>query len=593
MGRPGPDGDTSTTRDAPRTSTRHWWVVTGASLLVYAIAVSPILRTPYVSDDMINSLAWGQAHVQSGGSFWAYTNMWIESWWTNTGRFFPLSYIHGYGIFWLVQSVTGYKVIQFTYAVVAALSFTALLRQLRVSASTAALAIIAMTTATQFGHVHDGLLSFGTLMPFLLTQIFLSLASFAAWLRTRRLLWLFLALVLYVAAALTYESAHLIGILFVAVALARGRRLRAALVDASPFLLVMAGGIALSVYGRYSVGGGGDYAVEPDAGGAVTVFVKQLFTSLPLTATGALDAARNVGVWAVACGLLAALVTAWATVTARDAAWTRSAWWLVAGGAAWCVLMAGPIALSKRYQAEITWHEGHVQTYAQYFGFGLLVAALATLLIRRVGRRAGAVLVALVAGAGTATAVQYNTQWTDAGAPERAARAAAERPLRNGLVDEVPTGGWILDTTIHSAWISLPAFYWQYGGRPLSVEAPIADSPEGFVDAQKRHPGPCTTDPAPGARWTRAFRFPDGVFMFSSTCINPSRDGYDTVLVEGLANPGTAALVGTYRVGLGLGRGFRYPVSALDPQPRGDALLLRVPRTGNVIDPGSLAFVPG
>lgn len=574
----------------------------GVALVVYGLAVSPILRTPYVSDDTINSLAWANAHFESDGTYWTYTELWIRGWWTNHGRFFPLSYIHGYAIFWVFPSVVAYKVIQFAYAIVAALSFAVMLRQMRVGARTTALAVLAVTATTSFVHARDGLLGFGALMPFLLTQLFLSLAAFAAWQRTRRRLLLGVSLVLFIAASLTYESAHLVGLMFVAVALAGGRRLRDALRAAAPFLVVMVAGIALGLWGRHRAGGGGEYAATPELGAAVTTFAKQLFTTLPLTATGAVDAAANLGPWALGLGLLAAAVTVWIIVRTGDpvrpagpaptpAAGARRAWALPVGGLVWCALMAGPIALTARYQVELTWHEGHVQTYAQYFGFGLIVAALAALVARALGRRAGAAVMALVIAAGTATAAQRNLDWVRGVAPERDARAAAERALRDGLVAEVPPDGVVLDTMIPTPWLSPPAFYYQYARRPVAAQRPTVAAAEGWVDAQRRFPGPCNRNPASGARWAGAVTPASGVHVAALACINPTRGGYDTVVVTGLADPNAAILVGRYRTGLDLGAAFRHPVARLSPRRRGDALVLRVPRTGRAIDPGSLSFV--
>ena len=140
-------------------------------------------------------------------SFWERIAGGISHWWVNEGRFFPISAIEGNVIFYLLESVTAYKIFQFTVVV------TAVLLLVRIIGSDCSvsnlLLLILLTGAFGFRNWYDPTLMFNSILPSTAVKIFLVLLSFRKYHQshspTKRKFYLTIAFFLWFLAILQYE----------------------------------------------------------------------------------------------------------------------------------------------------------------------------------------------------------------------------------------------------------------------------------------------------------------------------------------------------------------------------------------------------
>ncbi|MGK2938017.1 MAG: hypothetical protein ACSLFR_09490 [Solirubrobacteraceae bacterium] len=458
----------------------------------------PLLTTPYMGDDGLNaSFSGGMATTHQ--SFTELTWNVAEGWIVQQGRWFPASFYLGYGQFALVHSMVGYKLLLLLWVVLSTVCVMALVRRLGGGPAVAALVAIGATLTVQFRFYNDPVISYTGLMQSVLAMMALSALLFDVWLRDRRWWALVLSLVLIVLAASTYESAPLLCGMHLVVAIAERHNLRRGMLASLPALATGAAMLVLSLVLRArATAPSPAYEANADLSVFIPAFGKQLLGTLPLSYAafnpGSVflfrgDAfVKSMGPASIIAGVLVALVVFWLVREAWNwsftAPWTP---WLAMGlGIVLILAPAAPIALARRYQAELVPGISYLPVYLQGFGLALVAAGLLGLL-RRSLRRTGAVMVVasvvLALGAGSVAAVTHraNTLVRDGMQPTRDVQLNLRHAVEAGLFADASSPRTLVTLDAAPYWLT-PEFVATY--RPVLFPAGARVPDPGAIDTK-------------------------------------------------------------------------------------------------------------
>jgi hypothetical protein len=601
---------------------RAWWPI-WLVIVLQLVFLWSTLGTDYVADDQINSNFRGGVGFMHT-SFWSLANHYSSSFWTDAGRFFPISFFQGYGLMYLVPDIRAYKAIELALTIFSSISVAVLLRSLQVSVVRTALALLLATATFQLRIGSDGIMAFTGLMQSVVIETALSLACFSRFLRTGSKWGLFGAVVLFAICCLTYESAYVLSALHLLVAIAYKRpairRSRDALMQwvrtviaAGPFLLITLIMLVVASIGRHQAAAGATnaYGVKLGIGDVARTLGEQLFGGLPLSyvlkAPGDVPwlphraLLTHMSAWALGVGIAFAIAGWWMLrrETARGVAPEPLRGLTLIGGmlggvATW-FLAAAPIALAARYQLELRWGTAHIPAFIEAYGVGLALACLGIWIIRRLpGRAVSAItiLAAVLLGLTASMTWGANHKVTDGLHAGREGRFTLQRSLDHGLLDGVPENADIFDGVSPPSWPLGPFYYQHTGDRsfPRLVSRPIGD----FDLSLQRHRTPCSAAPT-GAYWIFAqFADPD---VETITCAGPptqhGRNGLpsDRAYVRRADTSSgpflvTGAWVGP-RAGVA-GKTFAKLSTELGAKKAGDGWMFALPFNGTTISPGSV-----
>lgn len=498
--------DTPTTRATPRLSRdrlrRFPWelpVVLLAQLLFLANAV----KTYFVDDDLLNRAVSGNLS-NTGVSYWSGVHTLIDSWWTDQGRFYPISFYQGPPQLMYIHDYRVYKVLLLAWMVGAGICVWLLLRELGVSRPAASLALLLTSIAVQF-RPQDGVLAYTGLEQIILGEMALSLLFFSRFLRLGRKRYLVLSVLLFVISSLTYETSYVFGPLYAIVALQRRGwriwpwpRLWAVVRPLIPIVIASLVFIAIGSYGRsHAVSQGGAYAPSWNKHEIVYTFVDQFVAAIPLTYAW-LDPMNMYGSFSTsivhgiswkdaAIGVVFALVALLMLRRIR----VRDDWnpWTIAllGLALWA-LSAFPIALATRYQIEIVAGLAHIPVVLEFFGFGMVVVGLAVGIGRRLpppARTAAAAVLAVAIGVVAAFGHRANAIFVASGLGTRVIGTTEELAGKTIVRDHVATGS-VMYTDPGDA-INSANLYRIYAGKKYDVQP--ADPAQ--ADRVAAHAKPC------------------------------------------------------------------------------------------------------
>jgi hypothetical protein len=525
---------------------RAWWPI-WLVIVLQLVFLWSTLGTDYVADDQINSNFRGGVGFMHT-SFWSLANHYSTAFWTDAGRFFPISFFQGYGLMYLVPDIRAYKAIELALTIFSSISVAVLLRSLQVSIVRTALALLLTTATFQLRIGSDGIMAFTGLMQSVVIETALSLACFSCFLRTGSKWGLFGAVVLFVICCLTYESAYVLSALHLLVAISYKRppirRSREALtawvrtvLAAGPFLLITFIMLVVATIGRHQAAAGANnaYGVKLGPGDILRTLGEQLFGGLPLSYV--LKAPGDVP-WLPHRALITHM-SAWALFV--GIAFAIAGWWMLRresargvapeplrgltliggmiGGVTTWFLAAAPIALAARYQVELRWGTAHIPAFIEAYGVGLALACLGIWIIRRLPGRAATsvtILAAVLLGLTASMTWGANHKVTDGLHAGREGRFTLQRSLDHGLMDGVPDDADIFDAVSPPSW-PLGPFYYQHAQDrtfPRVVTRQLTD----FDLVRQRHRTPCSAAPT-GAYWIFAtFGDPD---IETVTCAGP------------------------------------------------------------------------
>jgi hypothetical protein len=484
-----------------RSNVDGWFWGAVAGLLVSALVVLwPVLRSPFVGDDVPNSQrsAFLQAAHQSP---WSYIRDSIREWVQSQGRFFPVSAIENVYLFDTIHDRVLYKLVQ-VGAVVVVLALAGILAGLLSRDKWVGVTTAAMVIPTfQLRHWHDPILSFGVLLPSVTIKVLASWCALVLALRSRRrsvtVGLLAVASISWTAALLQYEVVYLLSPFAALIAWAaatRGWRLRVAAIAAvtAPALVC---GMYVASLGQGSAPSAA-YALRLDTAYIAPALIHQTVGAVPMSvavlrgagAPGvATSLSQSVGWGLVACTLtFGVLAISFRRIGRLE---RRGVVAMFGLGVALFVLPALPIAVSAGRQDDLTWGLAYLPVFIQGVGFGLAAGSLFALGragVRRLQSGRPSVWFAAVSwsvamsmfavvGLTVATASSGNRWATDQYMPLRNWQEAFDAAIRDGLLDDLPPESIITSPTADGwFWSNGPYVRWR-GGPVLTFVQQVPD----------------------------------------------------------------------------------------------------------------------
>jgi hypothetical protein len=376
----------------------------GVALAAFAVALSPLLSTPRVSDDVINySFRW-----LSPADFQRETLEEIRFWILSAGRLFVLSSYLKNLVFLAFETTLAYKVAMLAVNLACAAALAGYARLVLRSWVTPVAAVLALAVLVQLRDYHDPVVSFNGIFQLCLLLVLAALACHVQYARTGRAAWLAGCVGAFVANLFLYEMAAVTLPLLIVQELAlspRGRgRHRASLAVGVALAIYFAIGAWARHLGAPTYGTAGSlYSAGLDPRRVAETFVKQMVAVVPFTyfifrpRNGAWDVlAPSDPVWWPAEGAFyaaAALFAAGTWVALRAAARADDAApadpparaalrTLLLVGAGLVLVPAGVIAMVSRYQNAFNLGNGYSPVYLQEMGAALIVGLVVRAVLR-------------------------------------------------------------------------------------------------------------------------------------------------------------------------------------------------------------------
>lgn len=482
-------------------------------ILLDVVMLSPLLEAGHNGDDAINSTLNGVL-AESDDTPAGLAQDLVRRWAADVGRFYPLAF-HYVFFYSYVRSRLVCNLVGLALVLVNVLLFARFVTRLTGSSRYGMLAALVVPLLFQFRYYHDPILGFRFLMQVLFLFLIGSLLCLDHYLQNRKLGALGLSLLFYILGALTYEVmyvAFVVHALLVYYRTTGPRRVLVASVRALPFALTAVAFVLLAVGLRKYFGvpvhasaaaPSTPYRMNLDPVLYLTTLAKQTVAALPLSYfllgryfqivrahISGLDWA-GVVMLAFGCTALFYLLLSGSRPRRGEQAVEVHAglrpFHLAGLGSLMAIFPGLLVALSPRYQSELTWGLGHLPVYVAAFGVGLVVVAgfrgLAELYPRskrffRLSVGSLAVVLGLVA---SVNYVSNSTVVAQLGHDYRHSREVLEEGLRHGLGSELPAGADVFVSSNRSWETPLPlarpgtpitlagAFFRQHTGKHLHV----------------------------------------------------------------------------------------------------------------------------
>jgi hypothetical protein len=454
-------------------------------LLVQQLLLAAQLRTGWLGDDAADATLRGALEV-SGQSFGSFLWSLVESTVEGGGRLFPVSIFQSFSLIYLVDDLLAYKIVLLALVALSSVAFWWLLRELGVGRSAAALVVLVASLGLQFRDFHDPVLAYRGILPLVQVEVCTALVLHLRYAQGGRAALRWLSVGIFGVSCLHYESVVLLAALFPLMTWVQGRRPRPSLTLASPQLVLSGALLLLGAWLR----AGADVAANPYAprlepSAVLETLAHQVSAALPLSyvlldETTLFEPRRttvlaDVGTLDVLVGLVvgAAVVSLLARASRRSGGLPTSR--AVAVGLTSWVLLALPIAVATRYQAELRPGVGYLPVFNETFAMGSVVVAMGLAAVSRLRGRTAALLIAIL-GVGSAAVATVGHQANDVVAARlerlKDLREAIERATQDGLLDSVPSGSEvaIVPGDLYALGLN-PGFFQVHAGRPFAVTA--------------------------------------------------------------------------------------------------------------------------
>ena len=455
-----------------------------AVLALGFIVISPVLWSGWTGDDAFYSALNGILGADKL-TLWQAMAHSFNAWFFGNGRFYPGLILEKYLVFAVLTNLVAYKI----FLIAATLAALELFRRCVAAYTTPAFGALSALAAVALLLVHgyqDALIAYNGMPQVVAIAMLGSLIAFRAFLAGGGGRIAILSVLLYAAAALTYEDVYLLCLLYPALARCACGSWRVAIRVAWPQLTIAAalGAFELFLHIWVRLPAGALYAIHLNAGALLKTAFYQLTAAFPLAywvadpprfaSAGSMLAGAPATPFIFACVALVCWAVLGGVVRAED----KRLPFLT--GILLTVLPALPVALLVKYQQELRLGLGYLPVFFQTFGVALLLAAIATAAVRRFGVAARAVAALSIA---VLAAVTYaaNVQLVRADEPARLARLSLENELAHGLMAPVPDGAvvavpkafnWIDYDNQGPDGISTRGLLYSYGGRRLDLEPP-------------------------------------------------------------------------------------------------------------------------
>jgi len=405
------------------------------------------------------------------------------------GRFYPIHLFEKYLVFTVLSNVTTYKIFLILITLLAVEMFRRCISTYTSPAFGALCALIAITLFQERGY-HDPILAYNGMIQCLTIAMLGSLMAFRRALLAKNLPMGMLALSLYVVAALLYEDAYALCLIYPVIAGSLTGKWRVALSAGFPYVIVALGltAFGLAMRGPAHIPAGSLYAWNLNIGDILRTGVDQVVSALPLnywwfdpsgifSRADLTDFLNNAPVSPIVFAAFA--VTAWFAVSEQtERPNSRGLWWV---GGLMLILPAIPIALIVKYQHELRLGLGYLPVFIEVFAVALLLGGLSAMALDSKARKGWRVVIVLVVAiVGTMTQAT-NVRLVRELQPSRLARLALERQVARGLMSSVPQGSdvsvkplfdWIVYDDQGPDGISTRGLFYMYGRSRVDLVPP-------------------------------------------------------------------------------------------------------------------------
>ncbi len=498
------------------------------------IVISPVLASGWTGDDAFYSALNGILGANRL-TLWQAMSHSFYVWFFGNGRLYPGLILEKYLVFAAFTNLVAYK----GFLIAATLATVEMFRRCVQAYTTPTFGVLSALLAVALLLVHgyqDALIAYNGMAQVVAIAMLGSFMAFRASLAGDGRRIAILSLLLYAAAALTYEDVYLLCVLYPVLARYACGSWRVAMRAARPPLAIAAALalFELLLHAWVRLPPGAPYAIDLNAARFFTTAFYQVTAAFPLaywladppqySSVGAMLASAPAFPFIFASVAL----VCWAVL--GDAVRDEKKRLPFLTGSLLTILPALPIALLVTYQPELRLGLGYLPVFFQTFGVALLLAATATAAVRRFGAPARIVGV-LSIGALAAVTYAANVQVVKADQPARLARLSLQNELMRALMAPAPDGAvvsvpkafnWIDYDNQGPDGISTRGLLYMYGQRRIDLEPP-GDPRASFVltyDAKSRSwsvrklrvapqtglPGPCNRSTIANGDFTFGFR---------------------------------------------------------------------------------------
>lgn len=457
-----------------------------------------ILLSPFWNDDQPNSMRAAVLRYSNETPMQFFSRM-VNQWRINEGRFFPVSTIENLYTFVLFNSRFSFKVLQLSSLLLVASLLGALIWQLTQRWEISIAVSIMFLILLQIRMWFDPTIGFGLLLQSVSIKFLIVFILSFQILKTKnkRNLFVFclLTFIIWLLAVFQYEITIFVWPLIpISVCFAESaswaRRLTAIFVTAVPTAvaivvsLVMRSGVSTSASYKISIGGDIFWIT----------LIKQIAAALPLNTSIFL----GYRIWSVKSSFVFVLISAClffvfkrialgnSTISSRN----KKLMCLIGGGLA--ILPAVPVAISEKWQLQLSWGNGYLPVFFQYIGISILLLVIVVWLIemsasqRPRNRTLIIVMISMVLGgiAGVHSAGTADVVWRTQ--PFTWQRELFEQSVRDGFFDVIPADSSIISTSYSpNEWFNPWSYQWFGGSKTHLLSGTESGMVVACTEAQK------------------------------------------------------------------------------------------------------------
>lgn len=429
----------------------------GTTLLT--LLLLPYLINGLWYDDSLNSQIWGlikRAHTD----WWSFSMCVTKAWLWGNGRilfYWPVLY----GFFYLIRDARLVRIADVFLLVMHITSVVYLLRCIKIPWRSIGMFVLLLIPLFQMRDFHDPIAGYATMYQVLGLMITFAMIFLVKWRQTDNVGYL-LASTLVVTFSLSFYE---LNVIYVPIALTmiylapNPRRLRNLIIVIVPFLLFALAELYVKHHASGSYPGSefGSVLVAP------LTYIQQLIATLPGSAYLLrlhhhysfkqlfLDFLTNKTAWMIIILYFISYIFL-AKQIKKQSIKTLSRG-VIMTAAAFILLPAALIAISARYQAEVTWGNGYLPVYYQYFGLAFLSMVILERFLHKHSQSALIKLgLALAIGAALNWTVNmYRVKCVDTEIAEP--RNSLVLAMKSGLLDRVQNGD-IIEITDQPVFIN-------------------------------------------------------------------------------------------------------------------------------------------
>ncbi|MRN54371.1 LamG-like jellyroll fold domain-containing protein [Paenibacillus monticola] len=371
------------------------------ALTLNIAVIYPMIFSGYISDDSINSFAYGIAHEKSISILEFYNSINL-SWMKNEGRFFPLAF-YMYFLFFVIKSVVVYKISILIMVLINISLFGFFIKLLTRSTLLTMISLVLPSWLFQFRMPHDPILGFHWLLELVFLLTLSSLIFLFYFLKSSKYKYIFysLSIAMYLISILIYEITYLFIVLHLVLILiySSKKSLKAYVTQLFPYIMVLSivGGISvvLRIIKRIAETSINAVTYEPnfDMGKYILTLLKQIYASFPLSYLSfnpanlqyLKNADRSSVIISAIFIILINFLIFRNLLKKRDTPFKTSYKVLLVIGISFLVLPNVLVALSPKYQQEIAWGYGYLPVYISYFGLIMILLSGILVVFKKIG----------------------------------------------------------------------------------------------------------------------------------------------------------------------------------------------------------------